>query len=369
MLVGLAVVAGLSSLQGEGMSTYDLRALLESVRAEYKLPAMAAAIVMGERVFASDAVGVRKLGSDVPVKVTDKFHIGSCTKSFTATLAAMLVEDGKLRWDTKIIDVFPTVPVNAALQGVTIDQLLAHRSGIRGDLNDADMDRYVHTAMKPMDQRSEVMAKLLPEAPENTPGSTFSYSNLGVTVAGSMIEHLVGKPWEQLVSDRIFKPLGMKSAGFGAPAKPGEVDQPWGHLATDAGAYEPVPPGPEADNPPAIGPAATVHSSVLDLAKYAEFYLNAAKGQSSLLTKQSFDRLASDPYGQNYGLGWLVVERSWTKGPALTHGGSNTMFYTVIWIAPGQDFAIIVATNAGGDNAKLAADKVVHNTVTTLFNR
>jgi CubicO group peptidase (beta-lactamase class C family) len=369
MLIGLALVTELWGLDGHGMTTYDLRAELEAARVEFHLPAMAALIVKDGRVLASQAVGVRKMGSDIPVTTADKFHIGSCTKSITATLAAMLVDDGKLSWETRISDVFPTTAVNSDLQNVTVEQLLCHRSGVRGDLTDDEMDRYMHSPMKPMDQRNELMLKLLPEAPVIPSGSAFSYSNLGVTVAGAMLEHIAHKPWEVLVHDRIFKPLGMRSAGFGPPASVGEVDEPWGHMPKPGGGYDPIPPGPEADNPPVLGPAATVHCSLTDFAKFAMMYLEASKGHSRLLSKKAFDKIVSLPYDQDYAHGWNVVTRDWAQGIALNHAGSNTMFYTVIWVAPATDFAIIVATNAGDENAKTATDRVVHNTIVAMFRK
>src|SRR5690606_14906599 len=98
---------------------------------------------------------------------------------------------------------------------------------------------------------------LLARKPEATPGTEKIYSNQGYAIAGVMLEKASGQTWEGLMQTMLFDPLGMTSAGFGAPATPGKVDQPWGHEPGLFG-QKPVPPGPRADNPLAIAPAGAV---------------------------------------------------------------------------------------------------------------
>jgi len=148
----------------------------------------------------------------------------------------------------------------------------------------------------------------------------------------------------------------MTSVGFGAPATVGKTDQPWGHVWS-LGQAKPVPPGPNADNPPAIGPGGTVHCTLDDLAKYAAFHLRAGRGQPALLKPASFERLHTPVAGQDYAFGWLVCKRRWADGVALTHAGSNTMFYTVMWLAPRKQFAILIATNIGGKGVAEGCDR------------
>ena len=80
---------------------------LETIRKKYDFPALAVVVVKDGKICDRAAVGVRKLGDPTPVTINDQFHIGSCTKSMTATLAAMFIEENKLRWDTTIAEVFP----------------------------------------------------------------------------------------------------------------------------------------------------------------------------------------------------------------------------------------------------------------------
>lgn len=341
----------------------DLAVLLEPLRAKFNLPSLAAAVVHGEKIVGIGAVGVRKDGAPDKVTVEDKFHIGSCTKSMTATLAAMLIEEGRLSWTTKIAEVFPerAGAMHAQYREVTLEQLLSHRGGAPSSLDAGGLwGRIWEQKGSPTEQRLFLLDGVLTKPPEAPPGSKFIYSNAGYAIAGAMLERLTGKSWEDLVRERIFKPLGMASAGFGPPAAggktEGKIDQPWGHTAKPL-AIQPVPPGPRADNPQAIGPAGTVHCSIGDLAKYAAFHLKGARGEGELLKPETFRKLHTAIPGQEYALGWGIAERDWAGGVALTHTGSNTMFFAVIWIASKKDFAVAVATNVRGEKAEKGCDQ------------
>ena len=96
--------------------------------------------------------------------------------------------------------------------------------------------------------------------------------------------------------------------------------------------------------------------SILDLARYAAFHMQAARGEIPEL-KQYIAALYTPPEGSEYAAGWLVLERDWAGGKALTHAGSNTMFHALIWIAPEKEYAFVVATNLG-DRENVTAEKV-----------
>ena len=170
-----------------------------------------------------------------------------------------------------------------------------------------------------------------------------------------MAETVMKEPWEALLTKRLFEPLGMKSAGFGAPGTKAAIDEPRGHSS----AGRPVPPGKGADNPAAIGPAGIVHCTIGDWAKYVQAHLvGEKKDASKLLPAASFVKLHTPaPNEANYAMGWLVAQRPWAGGRVLTHSGSNTMWYCVTWIAPERDFAVLVTCNQGGDAAAKACDE------------
>jgi CubicO group peptidase (beta-lactamase class C family) len=191
------------------------------------------------------------------------------------------------------------------------------------------------------------------KAPEATPGSKYIYSNAGYAIAGHMAEKATGKSWEALMREKIFRPLGMTSAGFGAPGARAKNDQPRGHKADGT----PVEPGPGADNPVAIGPAGIVHCSIGDWAKFAAANLPSAK--TKLVKPETLKKLHTPAAGQpKYAMGWIIAEgQPWAGGPALAHDGSNTMWYAVAWLAPAKDLAFVVACNQA--NAKACNDAVL----------
>jgi CubicO group peptidase (beta-lactamase class C family) len=202
---------------------------------------------------------------------------------------------------------------------------------------------------------------ILAQGPENAPGMKFVYSNAGYTVAGAIAERVTNTAWEDLMRARLFRPLGMTSAGFGAMGTPGAdpPDQPYQHRAGLFGRVVAIGPGPLADNPPAIAPAGRVHCALGDWAKYIAAHLRAGKGdgKTALLKPDTWDKLHTPPAGGDYAMGWLVTERPWGGGRVLTHAGSNTMNYAVAWLAPKRDFAVLAATNLGGNKAASACDE------------
>jgi CubicO group peptidase (beta-lactamase class C family) len=155
----------------------------------------------------------------------------------------------------------------------------------------------------------------------------------------------------------LFEALLMSSAGVGAPASSGRVDQPWGHVFEDD-KLKPIPPGKGADNPPAISPAGRVHASIADLARYAGWHARGEGAGSTLLTRESFIKLHTTPTGQDYALGWARQEQP-GLGKVLIHAGSNTMFYTIIVVAPEKRAAFVVTTNCGGAEGEAACGEAL----------
>jgi CubicO group peptidase (beta-lactamase class C family) len=301
------------------------------------------------------ATGVRKVGDPAVVTTNDLWHIGSCTKSMTATLVARLVAEGKLKWTTTVAEVFPELKgkMDPQYEAVTIEQLVTHRGGVPGQPPSAAWKRAWEEHGTPTEQRREFIAAVLSEAPEAVPGTKMIYSNQGYAIAGAMLEIITGVAYEKLITGKLFEPLKMTTAGFGVPGEKGKSVQPWGHtkrltLTVPA----------QRDNPPAIAPAGRVHCSLDDLAKYVQLHLSSGKGVD-WLKPGDFVRLHTPPEGGDYAGGWVVLKRGWAgNGPALMHNGSNTMWYMVMWLAPEKNFAVIAATNYGGPEAAKACDDV-----------
>ncbi|WP_226925740.1 serine hydrolase [Meridianimarinicoccus sp. MJW13] len=360
----------------------EIDGYLADVRAEYGLPALAAAVVQDGAIVAAAAVGTRILGGTQPVAITDRFHIGSNTKSMTATLAGMMVDEGKLRWDSTVGEVLgDDVPgMSASLAAASLEQLLSHSSGIPSD-NEQILDLYFSADAfdyNLTDLRHRLLDQWKTTEIERPQGSPFQYSNLGYVIAGMMIQKVAGKPWEQLMHDRIFSPLDMQTAGLGPQATYGLIDAPVGHRIGPDGTVIPMLWGPAADMPQVIAPAGNAHMSILDYAKWAGW--NAGKGTRgpALVTPQTLTHIQSvkvdtpvrknpppgTPGTGSYGLGWGIVTFDWADGPLLTHNGSNSMNLARIVVDPTLDLAIIVATNFPGAQANAATGSVLQHLYT-----
>jgi CubicO group peptidase (beta-lactamase class C family) len=332
----------------------DTAQILEPIRKKHNLPALAVAVAKDGKICDRAAVGVRKYGDPTPVTIDDQFHIGSCTKSMTATLAAMFIEEGKLRWNSTIAEVLPDLKgkMDAQYESVTVAQLLTHRGGVPGSPPPAAWTRARSKQGTPVEQRREFITSVLSQPAEAKPGTRFIYSNQGYAIVGVMLEKIADKPWETLITERLFEPLKMKSAGFGVPGTMGKVDQPWGHVR-EGEKIRPV----QSDNPPAIGPAGTVHCSLEDMARYTMIHLGHGAGDT-LLKPESFRKLHTPPQGADYACGWGTAKRGWAGGTALTHAGSNTMWFLVMWLAPEKNFSVVAATNIAGPDAEKGCDEV-----------
>jgi CubicO group peptidase (beta-lactamase class C family) len=341
--------------------------LIETIRAANNVPAVACAVVVSNRIVGLGASGLRKAGiTNAPVTLHDKWHHGSLTKSMTATLAAMVVERGVLRWESTLEEVFPAFApsMHSSWRGVRLDWLCSNRSGAPGDLGASGIwTQLWNFKGTPHDGRRLLLQTLTVLPPASTPGTKYEYSNAGFALAGHMLETALNRPWEELLTDNLFRPLAMTSAGFGVPATPRHIDQPWGHQWLNNQA-NPVEPGTSADNPPAIGPAGTVHCSVIDLARYVAFHLAGHDADQPGLSRDAFRKLhTAVPDNAGYAYGWSVANRSWAAGDALNHAGSNLQWYSVIWMAPQRRFGVVavsnVAAGSGTNPGAVATDQIV----------
>ncbi len=330
--------------------TKDVSALIEPVIKKHDVPGMAVAVIRNGETVATGFAGVRSRGKGEKIAPGDRFHIGSDTKAMTAMLCGILVEEGKLKWDQTIGETFPELKneMNPQYRDVTLEQLLTHRGGAPGQVEKGPLwAKFWQHKGTPTSARRLLLTGVTSTAPEAAPGSKFIYSNSGYAIAGHMAEKVTGKSWEDLMREKIFSPLGMTSAGFGAPGKRGKNDHPRGHGAGGS----PVEPGFGSDNPVAIGPAGIVHCTIEDWAKYVA--ANLPGGKTKLVKPETLKKLHTHPPGEpKYAMGWAIADNQpWAGGPALTHAGSNTMWFAVAWLAPEKDFAVLVACNAADGEA------------------
>jgi CubicO group peptidase (beta-lactamase class C family) len=270
----------------------------------------------------------------------------------TATLIATLVEEGKLRWDASMEETFPEIAgdLSPDFRKVTLLELLVHRAGLPHDLIwHKFMFASIVSAARLDAVKEAGSLKLL-----SKPGEKYEYSNVGYVIAAAMAEKVTGQSWEDFIASRIFKPLEMKSAGFGGVGISGKLDQPWWH-------------GPNAtpapfqsswmDNQAVMGPAGAVHCSIGDWAKFVADQLRGDRGEPALLKPETYKFLHTAPFDGSYALGWGIEQRAWGGGKVLAHSGSNTTNYAIVWLAPKRNFAVLVCTNEGGEDAMKACDE------------
>lgn len=374
----LCFAAGALFLPGAGaVAMDDLSARLRPALEEAALPGLVAAVVKDGEIVAAGAVGLRALGHDDAATVADRIHVGSNGKAMTALLAGMMVEEGRLRWDSTLGEVLGTrVPgIDPVLAAVTLDQLLSHASGIPQDtpemleiyFNDNAFD---HT---PRDLRVMALEAWKHHAPALPEGSPFQYSNFGYMMAGAMIEEASGMAWEQLIRERLFQPFGLDSAGLGATATPGRVDAMAGHLLQADGTAAARLWGNGADMPTLLGPAGTVHMSILDFARWAGWVAGKGRRGPNLVTPETLGHLLAEkvrtprrpnplpgtPAEGGYASGWSLEKFDWADRELLTHNGSNGMNLAKILVDPEHDLAVVVATNIGGRAADQAAGQLM----------
>ncbi len=367
--IGLASWLAASSISSTSCAEEQAKEMTEKlaeISRKHDVPAMTAVVVSSNGIVKADCFGVRKRATSDKLQLSDRFPIGSNTKSMTATLAACIVETGKIDWNTTIGDVWPKASddvLHPKLQAVTLDQLLSHQSGLPGNISDISAQAWASffdEKQSPTLERRRMLKLVLSESPTQPQGK-FAYSNLGYAVASAMLETQAGEPFESLMKKHVFDPLEMRSADFRSMATAKQLQPPllWGHRA-DSG--EPVDPRTVgAENPTVYAAAGTVHLSIEDYAKYARWQL-AGKASPVLRSQAAFDHLHQPQVdytlpGAKYGCGWIMMDTG--LGPALNHAGSNTNTFALIWILPESDFAAIVCTNSGQAQAFPACDEMV----------
>src|SRR5690348_5098127 len=180
----------------------DISGLLGPIINKHDVPGMAAAVVHNGEVVAIGVAGVRTRGKADKIAIGDRFHLGSDTKAMTAMLCGILVDEGKLRWGQTLGETFPELKktMNPQYQAVTLEQLLTHRGGAPGELEkDPLWLRLWQYTGTPTGARRLLLEGVTAKPPEAAPGTTFIYSNAGVSIAGHMAEKVTGKSWEDLM--------------------------------------------------------------------------------------------------------------------------------------------------------------------------
>ena len=334
-----------ASARGAHADAVAIDAEIADVRLRYGLPGVVAMVLRSGAVVAQGVSGVRSVTTSVPVLIDDRFVLGSCGKSMTATIAARLAARGAVRFETTLAEAFPELApgIQPAYHGATLESLLAHRSAIpqvppvpvplRGD---------------PATERARALPVILTLPPQRLPGQTFLYSNLGYIVAGAGARAAGQLPFEALAAAAVPAARsgdgGVRAAGRRGAAGPHRV-----RAAAAAGV--------RALSAGQACPAGLFHLSLPDWARYALVHMGL--GPTDYLPPELLARLQrpwAPDLGESYALGWHVAPGNW--GIELRHNGSDGYWSARIRLVPALGYAVLMATNMLGFNVEPAAEEL-----------
>lgn len=336
-----------------------LNDLVPKIRADKKLIGLGAMIMVDGKVVAAVVDGERKRGSGIALEVGDRWHLGSITKSMTATMIARLVEKQTIEWTTKVGECFgESVEMHGDWRGVTLEQLLTHTSGAPPNFPIVTRLQRPPEGKERVKARKTAVVAILLKKPDTQPGKSFAYSNVGFTIAVAMVEEKTGKSWEELIRQELFIPLKLPHAGFGPP-KDGKTSltQPRGHQKI--GPFKRAA-GQEEDNSPIMAPAGSVHMTLVELCAYGNEHLSGERGKGKLLKAETYQRLHT-PRLKNYAYGWVVPDKNGqTDERKIWHNGSNTKWYALLVLLPDRNSVVSITSNDGDiKRAEAAAFQIV----------
>lgn len=301
------------------------------------------------KVVYEGAFGMANMEWDIPNTPDTKFRLGSITKQFTATVILQLVEQGKIKLNGKLSDYLPDYRKDVG-EKVTIHNLLTHTSGIPSYTSQPGFFDNVSRNPYKVD---EFVKKYASGNLEFEPGSKFVYNNSGYFLLGAIIEHVTGKPYEQVLKENIFDPAGMKNTGY---------DHHDTILANRASGYRKTLDGYtnalylDMSIPYAAG---SLYSTVDDL-----FLWDQALYTDKLLSAQS-KALMYTPFLNNYAYGWEVRNASFNKDvQVITHDGGINGFTTTIVRFPKEKNLIVMLDNTGSeylDRLSESISKIIYN--------
>ncbi len=317
----------------------------------FKTPGAAVAVVKDGKVVLLQGFGVRRMGDSTKVDTLTNFAIASLSKAFTAATIAQLVDEGKLTWDTKVIDVLPGFRLydSYVTQELTIRDLLSHRSGL--GLGGGDMLWMYSNFTGP-----EMVERIRHLKPASSFRSRYAYQNMMFLVAGQVVEHVTQKPWDQVVAERIFTPLGMTRTTTSVSKQPADSNIATPHVEIDDTLR--IVPYDTVDN---IRPVGGINSSVSDMARWMIAQLDSGKtGSGQLWTSasaremwapQTLQRIgtpagpltALQPNFAAYGFGWGL--RDYRGRKLVTHTGGLAGMTSRLLLVPEERLGILVLTN------------------------
>jgi CubicO group peptidase (beta-lactamase class C family) len=340
-------------------SAWSLESEVNRTMKAFDVPGIAIAVVKDGKVVAAQGFGVRKLGEAARVDGKTLFEIASNSKAFTASALAMLVDEGKLKWDDPVTRHLPDFQMYDAYvtHEMTVRDLLTHRSGL--GLGAGDLLWWPTTNFS----TDEIIHKLRYIAPSTSFRSSYAYDNLLYIVAGKIVAAKSGKTWGETIHERILAPLGMTGTTTSIAENAGNPDLANPHSKIDGkiAAVKTMP------VPNAVG-AVGINTNAEDIAKWMRVLLDGgrigldASGKEVRLFSEKQARqlwtpqtpmpigeptaalAATKPNFNAYGLGFML--RDYQGKKIAMHGGALQGFYSKVVLVPEAKLGIAILTNA-----------------------
>lgn len=335
--------ATLAPLNADQVQSID--AFVAAEMARQKIPGLAVGVYSRGTVLLAKGYGLANMELNVPVKPETIFQSGSVGKQFVSATIMMLVEEGKVSLDDSITKYFPDAP--ATWKPILVRNLLSHTSGL------AEYESDERTGPKGpfylrLDFTEDELATKIEAMPiEWAPGSKWAYRNTNYVLLGIMIHKITGKPYPEILAERIFKPLGMTSTRLISDAD---------IIPNRSSGYE-IRDG-QLKNQEWVSPTfnstadGALYFNVLDLAKW-----DAALYTTQLLKQSSLDRIWTvyplndgKPNPGSYGFGWSIGEQNHHK--RIEHSGAWQGFTCDISRYPDDNIAVVVLTNLDAGHSK-----------------
>lgn len=347
----------------------DLDRYVKRVFDTFETPGMAITIVERGKPAVVRTYGVRRMDEAAKVDEQTMFSMGSTTKAFTSAVLAMLVDEGKLAWDSKVVDLLPGFRMYDPYTSseMTVRDLLVHRSGL--GLGAGDLMFVPETTLT----RAQIVEKLRYIKPATSFRSGYAYDNLLYVVTGQLIEQICKDTWENVVRERILAPLQMEHTTTASTTPPGaNKGWPHGRVSTairGAGPMTPLPTQMRFDN---SAPAGSLNASIADVARWLELQLGRGLDPrtnvrlfSEAQAREMWTSQTLIPVGQNpkplelaqanfraYALGWSYSD--YRGQPVISHGGGVLGSVALVVIVPGKDVAFAMMTNSEETSALAA---------------
>ena len=325
--------------------------MVRDVLSKTGVPSASLAVVQDGKITYAQAYGSARLDPDTPAAPTMRYSIGSISKQFTAAAILLLAEEGKLSLDD---------PVSKYVSGltsgnqITIRQLLSHTSGYQ----DYWPQDYVPPMMLQPISADEIMDRWARKPLDFEPGTKWQYSNTNYVIAGAIVEKVSGVPLLQLLSQRVFTPLGMKSVSDTNANKLPPTD-PGGYFRYALGPLHPAP----KEGRGWMFAAGELAMTAEDLAKWDISIIDRSVLKPASYREMETEVVLKDGVGTRYGLGMFVTSSNGHR--ILEHGGEVSGFTAENIVLPDDKIAVVVLTN---QDAAEAASEIGTNVRTMLVS-